>query len=53
MAGDISLDPLGNIGGIPSNSLTHILYSEDNSNDNVNMVNMVNHMTIRHSPFLL
>ena len=50
MAGDISLDLFGNIGGIPSNSLTHILHSEDNSNDNVNMVN---HMTIRHSPFLL
>ena len=53
MAGYISLDPgldlLGNIGGIPRNSLTHILHSEDNSVDNVNMVN---HMTICHSPYL-
>ena len=43
MAEDISLR---NIGGIPRNSLTHILHSEDNSDDNVN------HMTIRHSPYL-
>ena len=49
MAGDISLDLLGNIGGIPINSLTHIPPSEDNSDDNVNMVNL---MTIRHSPYL-
>ena len=46
MAGDLSLDLLGNIGGIPRNSLTHILHSEDNSNDNVN------HMTTRHSTYL-